>query len=117
MKKKKNLNKIKKQQQIENKSQTIPIILKKLDVKFYPEGGDLICGLQNVIYFGKFFLSFFFNLFYFTFSESFTAYGDAADFVGQIIDSKNIPQATIQTIHEGRGKGKKENKNLFIFFY
>jgi len=29
----------------------IPIVLKKLDVKFYPEGGDLVGGVPNRVYF------------------------------------------------------------------
>jgi len=72
---------------VESTGQTIPIILQKLDVKFYPEGGELVCGIPNNIYF-----------------ESFTPFGDSADFIGQIIDSKRNPCSTIQTNHEGRGK-------------
>ena len=29
----------------------IPIVLKKLNVEFYPEGGDLVAGLPNRVYF------------------------------------------------------------------
>jgi hypothetical protein len=32
-------------------SRTIPIVLKKLQVEFFPEGGDLIAGTENRVYF------------------------------------------------------------------
>lgn len=32
-------------------TRTIPIVLNKLDVEFFPEGGDLIAGLSNRVYF------------------------------------------------------------------
>lgn len=35
----------------ETMAKTIPINLGKVDVKFYPEGGDLVAGLENRVYF------------------------------------------------------------------
>src|SRR5260370_41460498 len=36
---------------VETISKPIPVVLKKLFVEFYPEGGDLIAGLPNRVYF------------------------------------------------------------------
>ncbi len=35
----------------ETEAKTIPINLGKIDVSFYPEGGDLVAGLENRVYF------------------------------------------------------------------
>src|SRR5262249_32554234 len=32
-------------------TRTIPVVLKKMDVEFFPEGGDLVAGLPNRVYF------------------------------------------------------------------
>jgi alpha-2-macroglobulin-like protein len=72
---------------IENASKTIPIIIDKMDVKFYPEGGDLISNLKCGLYF-----------------ESLTNYGEPADFSGDIIDLNQNFISSVSTVHEGRGK-------------
>src|SRR5690606_28850317 len=47
---------------VETASKTIPILLQTVDLTMYPEGGDLVAGLPNRVYF-----------------EAFTPYGDPAD--------------------------------------
>ncbi|KAH3744621.1 A-macroglobulin complement component [Pelomyxa schiedti] len=36
---------------VESKSKTIPLILSDIDIDFYPEGGDIIPGITNRVYF------------------------------------------------------------------
>ena len=36
---------------VETLSRSIPIVLKKLNVEFFPEGGDLVAGVPNRVYF------------------------------------------------------------------
>eukprot|EP01080_Neovahlkampfia_damariscottae_P011545 gene11545-4798_t len=72
---------------VENASKTIPIILHKMNVKFYPEGGTLVSNLECGLYF-----------------ESKTNYGEPADFVGDIVNSNGKVITSISTEHEGRGK-------------
>ena len=36
---------------IETIAKTIPINFGKVEVKFYPEGGDLVAGVENRVYF------------------------------------------------------------------
>jgi len=36
---------------MESVGKTLPIVLKKLDITFYPEGGDLLPGIDNMVYF------------------------------------------------------------------
>eukprot|EP01080_Neovahlkampfia_damariscottae_P007632 gene7632-11954_t len=81
---------------LETKSKTIPILLQSLDVNVYPEGGDLINDVECGVYI-----------------EAFTPYGDPADLKGDIVDKDGNVVGSIETKHEGRGKGKftpkKEN--------
>jgi len=58
----------------------IPIVLKKLDVKFYPEGGDLVGGVANRIYF-----------------TARTTLNKPAEMRGRIVDSAGKTVATVQT--------------------
>ena len=36
---------------VETATKTIPILLQTMDVSIYPEGGDLVAGLPNRVYF------------------------------------------------------------------
>lgn len=88
----------------ETATKTLPILLQTLDIQFYPEGGDLIAGLANRVYF-----------------EARTPWGDPADLKGTIIEKMEEapgaaasavvrgdqgvkPLAEIMTVHEGRGR-------------
>eukprot|EP01117_Protostelium_nocturnum_P005593 TRINITY_DN2019_c3_g3_i1.p1 TRINITY_DN2019_c3_g3~~TRINITY_DN2019_c3_g3_i1.p1 ORF type:complete len:1433 (-),score=577.93 TRINITY_DN2019_c3_g3_i1:70-4368(-) len=73
---------------VETASQTIPILLQKMDVRVYPEGGELVEGILNHFYI-----------------EAFTKNGDPADIEAKIIEKgseKEVGDA--DTVHEGRGK-------------
>ena len=72
---------------IENASKTIPILLQYIKCNVYPEGGDLVSGVENRIYI-----------------EAETPFGEPADLIGDIIDKNGQVYGTIATKHEGRGK-------------
>ena len=89
----------------ETATKTIPILLQTLDIQFYPEGGDLVAGVPNRVYF-----------------EARTPWGDPADLKGTIVeaspqaaagtaasaavagDEDAKPLAQVETVHEGRGR-------------
>ena len=68
-------------------AKTIPINLGKIEVDFYPEGGDLIAGLENRVYF-----------------YGHDPLGEPVDIKqGRIVDSQGNEVARLSTYHEGRG--------------
>ncbi|MEM9415027.1 MAG: MG2 domain-containing protein [Planctomycetota bacterium] len=83
---------------VETASKTLPILLQTVDIQFYPEGGDLVAGVENRVYF-----------------EARTPYGKPADIRGVLtkrvlIHTDGDPHAwqtvagvSFETTHEGRG--------------
>ncbi|MCX7044129.1 MAG: MG2 domain-containing protein [Candidatus Sumerlaeota bacterium] len=71
---------------IETAAKTIPILVAKVDLKAYPEGGDLVAGFENRIYF-----------------EAIAPNGRPADVTVELRDSKGAALLTAKTEHEGRG--------------
>ncbi len=83
---------------IETASKTLPILLQTVDLRLYPEGGDLVAGafvgLENRIFF-----------------EARTPFGKPADIEGRIVEGIEVDgvvewapvEATFETSHEGRG--------------
>ncbi len=67
-------------------AKTLPILLNKVAINFYPEGGDLVAGLENRLYF-----------------ESRDVRQKPADVKGRIVDAAGSAVATFETVHEGRG--------------
>jgi len=99
---------------VETASKTIPILLQTVDIQFYPEGGDLVAGVENRVYF-----------------EARTPVGKPADLRGEVVryggalhtDPSQIvwlpTGATLETTHEGRGiftftPGKNERYALRV---
>ncbi|MDB4730280.1 MG2 domain-containing protein [bacterium] len=72
---------------VETASKTIPILLQTVDLELYPEGGDLIAGLPNRVYF-----------------EAFTPAKKPADLAGIVLDEDGNEVATFESQHEGRGR-------------
>lgn len=72
---------------VETASKTIPILLQTVDIQFYPEGGDLVAGVENRVYF-----------------EARTLYGKPADLRGVVVDKAGDVVAGFESIHEGRGR-------------
>jgi hypothetical protein len=72
---------------VETATKTIPILLQTLDLAIYPEGGDLVAGLQNRVYI-----------------EGRTPAQKPADVSGVIVNSAGIQVAAFRTEHDGRGR-------------
>lgn len=72
---------------VETASKTIPILLQTVDLTLYPEGGDLVAGLVNRVYF-----------------EAFTPAHKPADLAGVVLDDDGREVATFRSQHEGRGR-------------
>jgi hypothetical protein len=66
---------------VETLVRPIPIVLKKLDVEFFPEGGDLVARVPNWVYF-----------------QARTPLGKPADLKGRIVDSTGKEVAEAQTL-------------------
>ena len=71
---------------LETAAKSLPLVLKDLDIIFYPEGGDMVAGLPNRIYFSA-------NL----------KNGKPADLAGKIVTADGRAVADAVSRHEGRG--------------
>ena len=72
---------------LETATKTIPILLQTVDLTLYPEGGELVAGLPNRVYF-----------------EAFTPAKKPADLAGVIVDQSGKEVAQFRSEHEGRGR-------------
>jgi len=67
-------------------AKTIPVNLGKVEVEFFPEGGDLVAGLENRVYFvGR------------------DPLGKPVHIEGTVVDSQGRAVAPVETTHEGMG--------------
>ncbi len=76
----------------------IPIVLGKLFVDFYPEGGDLIAGLPNRVYF-----------------QARTSTGKPADVQGRIVDQAGALVAKALTLTDDKEPGVNQGMGVFEF--
>jgi len=75
---------------VETFSKTIPIAFNQILIHYFPEGGELVEGVPNVVYFQAAFPN-----------------KNPADFSGSLCEIKGeacIPVISVRTKHEGRGK-------------
>lgn len=72
---------------IETASKTIPILMQTVDLNLFPEGGDLIAGLNCRVYL-----------------EAKTPAQKPADIAGVVLNSSGVQIAEFKTEHEGRGR-------------
>jgi A-macroglobulin TED domain/Alpha-2-macroglobulin family len=83
---------------VETIARPLPIVLKKLNVEFYPEGGDLVADLPNRVYF-----------------QVRTTLGKPADLTGRLFeDGKETPVA-VQTLHDAKEPGVNQGEGRFEF--
>ncbi len=75
--------------QNESISRSIPIVFDKIDLQFFPEGGDLVAGLPTNIAF-----------------KALNEYGKPADVEGAILNDKGEQVATFSSFHNGMGATK-----------
>ncbi|MBI2377225.1 MAG: hypothetical protein HYV07_24710 [Deltaproteobacteria bacterium] len=71
----------------ESVSKRIPIVLKKVQLSLFPEGGELVVGLPSRVY-----------------VEAKNTIGKPADVEGRIIDDHGSPVARFATYHAGLGR-------------
>jgi hypothetical protein len=74
----------------------IPIVLKKLRVEFFPEGGDLVAGVRNRIYF-----------------QVRTLLGKPAELKGLVVDAAGKTLAAIETLHDDKEPGANQGMGVF----
>ncbi|MFT6960635.1 MAG: hypothetical protein ACJAWV_000335 [Flammeovirgaceae bacterium] len=72
--------------QTESISRAIPIVLNKVDLAFFPEGGDMIAGLEGKVAF-----------------RALNEFGKPADVSGTIKNSKGETVANFNSFHQGMG--------------
>ncbi|MGE3808585.1 MAG: alpha-2-macroglobulin family protein, partial [Gemmataceae bacterium] len=74
----------------------IPIVLDKLQVEFYPEGGDLVAGVPNRIYF-----------------QVRNTLGKPAELKGRIVDDKGQVLADVETFSDPKHPGANHGVGVF----
>jgi hypothetical protein len=72
---------------VETAAKTIPILLQTVDLDLYPEGGALVAGVGNRVYF-----------------EARTPAHKPADLAGVVVDGQGAVVARFRSEHEGRGR-------------
>lgn len=73
----------------ESISRSIPIILNKVEFTMFPEGGDLVCGLDNNVAF-----------------TALNEFGKPADVEGVVLTEKGSKVASFSSFHQGMGAFK-----------
>src|SRR6266478_508125 len=76
----------------------IPIVLKKLNVEFFPEGGDLVAGVSNRVYF-----------------QARTTLDKPAELKGKIIDDAGKDVASVETFNDPSHPEANQGMGVFSF--
>lgn len=76
----------------------IPLVTGDMQVEFYPEGGDLIAGVPNRIYF-----------------QARTSANKPVKFAGRIVDEANQEVAHVQTLSDDKEPGINQGLGAFTF--
>ena len=76
----------------------LPIVLNKLLVEFFPEGGDLVAGVVNRVYF-----------------QVRTTLGKPADLSGKIVDDTGAVVASAKTLNDNKEPGVNQGLGAFTF--
>ncbi len=77
---------------------TIPIVLKKLQLEFFPEGGDLVAGLPNRVYF-----------------QVRTTLGKPADLRGRLLEDGKPLDVAVATLTDDKEPGVNQGMGQFEF--
>ena len=83
---------------VETTVEPIPIVLKKLNVEFFPEGGELVAGVKNRVYF-----------------QVRTLVHRPAELRGRIVDAQGNEVAAIETFNDGTELGVNQGMGRFDF--
>ncbi|HEY1861786.1 MAG TPA: alpha-2-macroglobulin family protein, partial [Gemmataceae bacterium] len=77
----------------------VPVLLKKLNVEFFPEGGYLVGGVSNRVYF-----------------QAKTTLGKPAELTGHVLGSDGqVVPSTIQTLNDAKNPGANQGMGAFSF--
>jgi hypothetical protein len=79
-------------------SKPLPIVLKKLNVEFFPEGGDLVAGLTNRVYL-----------------QVRTTLGKPADLKGKILEDGKPLDCVVETLTDEKEPGVNQGMGQFTF--
>lgn len=91
--------KFKDQAVVETIVRPIPLVLNKIDVEFFPEGGDLVAGLPNRVYF-----------------QARTPLGKPAQLRGLLFeDGKSLPGIIVETLSDEDKPGVNQGQGVFRF--
>jgi hypothetical protein len=82
----------------ETLTRDIPLVVRDMQVEFYPEGGDLIAGVPNRVYF-----------------QARTPANRPAEFSGRIVDGKDREVARVQTLADDQEPGINQGLGSFTF--
>jgi len=84
---------------VETLVRPIPIVVKKLQVEFFPEGGDLVAALPNRVYF-----------------QARTMLDKPAEIRGRIVDQTGaVVVPNVQTLNDDRAPGVNQGMGLYTF--
>lgn len=83
---------------IETLVKPVPVVIRKLSVDFYPEGGDLVAGVPNRVYL-----------------QARTPLGKPADVKGRIVDDAGQTVAAVETLSDDREPGINQGQARFEF--
>jgi hypothetical protein len=76
----------------------VPIVLKKLLIEFFPEGGDLVAGVPNRVYF-----------------QARTTLNKPAELRGRVVDAQGATVAALQTLNDDALPGVNQGMGAFEF--
>lgn len=77
---------------------TVPLVLNKLQVEFFPEGGDLVAGLTNRVYF-----------------QARTPLGKPAQLKGVLLEDGQPLSVPVETLHDDVHPGVNQGNGSFTF--
>ena len=83
---------------VETLPRGIPLVLKKLQLEFFPEGGDLVAGLPNRVYF-----------------QVRTTLGKPADLRGRLLQDGKPLDVVLQTLTDDKEPGVNQGMGRFEF--
>src|SRR5262249_8808942 len=83
---------------VETLVRPIPVVVNRLNVEFFPEGGDLVAGIPNRVYF-----------------QARTPLGKPAELKGRIVDEAGQSVAEVQTLHDAKEPGANQGMRAFTF--
>ena len=83
---------------VETLVRPVPMVLSKLEVEYFPEGGDLVAGVPNRVYF-----------------QSRTTLGKPAELRGRILDETNAVACDVQTFSDPKEAGANHGMGVFTY--